>query len=132
MILLDTHVWIWLNTAPEKIPPPATEAIESVSGQDRAALSAISVWETAKLVEKGRLRLATDISTWVRDALDDPALRLLPLTPEIAVESTRLPGGFHPDPADQILVATARSVSATLITSDTRLLSYPHVRSLWA
>ena len=129
--MIDTHVWIWWNTAPERIPKRATEAIRDSAADGRVSLSAISVWETAKLVEKGRLRLASDIASWVRAALDDPNLWLLPLTPEVSVESTRLPSPFHSDPADQIIAATARANAATLLTSDRRLLDYPHVRTLW-
>jgi len=76
------------------------------------------------LEAKGRIRLSKDCLSWVHDALSSPGISLVPLTPEIAVESCRLPGTFHGDPADRILVATARLLGATLITRDTMILSY--------
>lgn len=73
---------------------------------------------------KGRIRLAKDCLAWVREALGAPGVSLVPLTPEIAVESSRLPGEFHGDPADRILVATARLLGAALLTRDERILAY--------
>ena len=76
------------------------------------------------LEAKGRIRLAKDCLAWVHDALTSPGISLVPLTPEIAVESSRLPGTFHGDPADRILVATARLLGATLLTRDAKILTY--------
>jgi len=76
------------------------------------------------LEAKGRIRLSKDCLAWVHDALASPGISLVPLTPEIAVESCRLPGTFHGDPADRILVATARLLGATLLTRDTGILAY--------
>lgn len=70
------------------------------------------------------------LEEWFEAALAYPAIRLLPLTPEIAVESTRLPGDFHKDPADQIIVATARIYDCPLITSDKRIRHYTHVQTV--
>ncbi|XXS03098.1 type II toxin-antitoxin system VapC family toxin [Sorangium sp. So ce426] len=81
----------------------------------------------AKLVERGRLALPCDIDAWLRAALAYPGVLLLPLTPSIAAESTRLPGEFHSDPADQILVATARIHGCPLLTADAKIRAYPHV-----
>jgi len=93
-------------------------------------VSAISCWEVAKLVEYNRLTLPRPVGDWLRQALAYPGTRLLELTPEIAVESTQLPGAFHHDPADQIIVATARIYNCALLTSDTKILSYPHANVL--
>ena len=90
-------------------------------------VSAISVWEIAKLVEYRRLKLPCSIDKWFKQALNYPGISILELTPEIAVESTRLPGEFHRDPADQIIVATARIYNCPLVTSDNKILSYSHV-----
>ncbi len=76
------------------------------------------------LEAKGRIRLSKDCLAWVQEALSAPGTSLVPLTPEIAVESSRLPGKFHGDPADRILVATARLLGATLLTRDERILAY--------
>ena len=92
-------------------------------------ISAISCWEVAKLVEKGRLVLPCPIADWLENALAYPGITLLPLTPEIAVESTTLPRSFHKDPADQIIVATARIHDCLLVTADQEILDYPHART---
>jgi PIN domain nuclease of toxin-antitoxin system len=87
----------------------------------------ISLWEVAKLVEIGRLVLPVALNQWFVDALNYPGVTLLHLSPEVATESTRLPGDFHRDPADQIIVATARIHGCSLVTADQRIRDYPHV-----
>ena len=93
-------------------------------------VSIISCWEVAKLVEVGRLRLSISTSDWLTQALVYPGIQLLELTVPIVVESTQLPGAFHRDPADQILVATARIHKIPLVTADGKILAYPHVQTL--
>ena len=98
-------------------------------------VSAITPWEIAMLVSKGRLALDRDVGEWVKAALALPGIRLEPLSPEIAIASTRLPGTIHADPADRIIVATVRQVGAILLTEDQRLLDYGaagHLRTLRA
>lgn len=129
--LLDTHVWVWWNSAPRQLSPRIRRLLSASSGYEELLLSAISVWEFCKLVEKGRIGLSCAVEEWVRTALEMPKLRLVPLTPRIAYSSTALPAPFHGDPADQIIVATAREENATLLTKDQRLLSYPHIRAVW-
>ncbi len=85
-------------------------------------VSAITPWEIGVLVSKKRIDLHRDILVWIRDALSMPGVSLTSLEPEIAVASTRLPFEMHPDPADRILVATARHLGATLVTADKTLL----------
>jgi PIN domain nuclease of toxin-antitoxin system len=89
----------------------------------------ISVWEVAKLVELGRLVLPVALDQWFTDALAYPGATLVDLTPGIAIESTRLPGSFHRDPADQIIVATSRVLRCDLLTADQRIRDYPHVNT---
>ena len=84
----------------------------------------------AKLYEYGRLELPVGLAEWFRLALEYPGVSLLPLTPEVAIESTNLPGSFHRDPSDQIIVATARYTSALLVTSDDKIADYPHVQTV--
>lgn len=93
-------------------------------------ISVISCWEVAKLVEVGRLVLRVPVEHWVEQALQYPGVDPPELTPRIAVESTLLPGVFHRDSADQIIVATARFHDCPLLTADTRILNYPHVKKL--
>ena len=96
--------------------------------QTGLGVSAISCWEVAKLVERGRLSLPCPVLDWIRQALAYPGVRLIELSPRISVESTQLPGTFHRDPADQIIVATARVLDAPLVTMDAKISAYPHVR----
>jgi PIN domain nuclease of toxin-antitoxin system len=129
--LLDTHVWIWWNMHPQKLTRRVRSFISTPSRYDELLLSAISVWEFAKLLEKKRLAISCDPEEWIRVALEMPKLRLVPLSPTISCRSTLLPGPFHDDPADQIIVATAREENATILTADERIRSYPHCRSMW-
>jgi len=103
-------------------------ALLDSSEQTGIGVSAISCWEVAKLVERQRLFLPCPVFDWIQQALSYPGVRLLDLSPHVCVESTQLPGTFHRDPADQIIVATARVFDAPLVTVDARILSYPHVR----
>lgn len=124
-LLLDTHVWIWLmNGNDERLDTQTILAIEQAAAHGRVYVSAISVWEVAMLESKGRIRLSQDCLDWVRRALDAPGLLLLPLSPEISVASSRLPGTFHGDPADRILAASARLHDLSIVTNDERILAY--------
>jgi PIN domain nuclease of toxin-antitoxin system len=129
MIVLDTHIWVWWVHGDERLTRTQAEVIEA-NETDVIGVSAISCWEIAKLVEYGRLELPCSLEEWFEDALSYPGIHLLELTPEIAIESTQLPGEFHRDPADQMIVATARVYGSPLVTSDGRLLEYPHVETI--
>jgi PIN domain nuclease of toxin-antitoxin system len=94
-------------------------------------LSDISIWELCKLAEKGRVRLNVGVDFWVKEALKMSTLRTVRINAEIAYASTVLPGNFHDDPADQIIVSTARAIGATLLTRDTLIQRYEHVNTLW-
>ena len=126
-ILLDTHVWIWLSVSQERLSPAAKKVIRSTS---EMWISAISCWELAKLVEKNRIGFSIPVLNWIRQSLLEKAVRIADLSPEVAVESTRLQD-FHQDPADQIIVATARVLGMPLVTSDRRIRSYPGVECIW-
>ena len=128
MILLDTATWIWRASDPERLSPRARRAIDQA---DAALVSAISVWEVAMLVAKRRIQLDRPVERWVDIALALPGIQLVPLEPAIAVRSTKLPGEFHPDPADRIIVATALENSVPILTPDERIRSYPHVQTVW-
>jgi PIN domain nuclease of toxin-antitoxin system len=121
-VLLDTHVFVWHMEGSKKIGKWARAAVEEAAESDAALVSAITPWEIALLVSKGRLKLGTDVMDWLRDALANPGLQVAPLEPEIAVASTRLPFDIHADPAGRILVATARHLGATIVTADRALL----------
>jgi PIN domain nuclease of toxin-antitoxin system len=129
MIVLDTHIWVWWTHSPESLSQAQRELIEA-SETDLIGVSAISCWEIAKLVERGRLELPVALEDWFDQALNYPGIQLLALSPEIAIESTRLPGDFHRDPADQIIVATARVYDCPLVTADEKILNYEYVIKL--
>ena len=129
MILLDTHIWIWWVDGSQQLTNNQKQTIleNKLSG---LGISAISCWEVAKLVEYGRLELTCSIEEWMAQALAYPGIQLIELTPQIAIESTKLPGSFHRDPADQIIVATARVFDIPLLTADHKILNYSYVKTL--
>ncbi|HET6764908.1 MAG TPA: type II toxin-antitoxin system VapC family toxin [Longimicrobiaceae bacterium] len=124
-LLLDTHIWIWaMDGRGGEMSAAALEAVHAASARGGLLVSAISAWEVAMLQAKGRLRLGMDTAEWVRRALAAPGVRVAELTPQVAVDSAELPGEVHGDPADRILMATARQTGATLVTRDGRILDY--------
>jgi PIN domain nuclease of toxin-antitoxin system len=127
MIVLDTHIWVWWVHGDDKLPPMYKAYIQD-NESTGLGVSAISCWEVAKLVENNRLSLPIAADEWLDQALTYPGVRLLELTPQIAVASTQLPGVFHRDPADQIIVATARVYDCPLVTLDGKILAYQHVQ----
>jgi PIN domain nuclease of toxin-antitoxin system len=129
VIVLDTHIWIWWVDGDERLSDNHMDLIET-DENGTIGVSAISCWETAKLVELGRLELTIPVDEWLEGALSYPGVALVPLSPRIAVDSTQLPGTFHRDPADQIIVATARSHECRLLTADERIRNYPHVETV--
>ena len=128
--LLDTNAWIWALEAPEKLPDPIRAVLLNPDNLP-FGLAVISPWEVAKKESKGLLHLSMPVRQWVARATQAPFIELLPLSVDIALESAHLPGSFHKDPADQMIVATARMHSLVLISADQRLRAYPHVQTMW-
>lgn len=129
--LLDTHAWVWWVTEDRRLSRAARRAIDQAEARDALWLSLISIWEVSKKVEKGQLLLDRPLDDWIDQASARSGLQVAELTRPILVESCRLPQPFHGDPADQLIVATARNRDAVIITKDDRIHRYPHVRSLW-
>jgi PIN domain nuclease of toxin-antitoxin system len=129
MILLDTHIWIWWVNGSSELPESHRLCIDS-NEQQGLAISIMSCWEVAQLVEKNRLSLNYPVLEWINLALNYPGMSLLNLTPAIVVDAHNLPGAFHKDPVDRLLVATARFDKLSLMTIDTKILEYPHV-AIW-
>ena len=129
MILLDTHIWVWWVHGDSRLQ---TSSLDLLKEHEDSGLgvSIISCWEVAKLVEKKRLDLPTSVEEWIEQALRYPGIVLLELTPRIVVEATQLPGSFHRDPADQLIVATARVHESPLATADRKILEYQGVDTL--
>ena len=131
MIVLDTHVLIWAVDDDPRLGSAARAIIGETAGKDGVGVSAITPWEIALLSEKGRLRLGGDAGVWIDKALSLPGVHLAPIRPVIAIDSVRLPGVFHADPADRLIIATARYHGAPLLTADRAILTYAsggHVR----
>ena len=124
MILLDTHVLIWAFEGDRRLTGPTRQTIDTAMMDGGIAISAISVWEIAMLTERGRLALSRDVVEWIDVVLIEPAIHLLPLEPAIAIGCNRLPGAFHADPADRIIVATARHLGLPLLTADRKIIGY--------
>jgi len=129
LILLDTHVWVWWIHGDGSLPSGVLASME-LRAKEGFAVSAISCWEVAKLVERGRLQLPLNLPEWMNMALDGSGVGLIPMSPAIAIASTTLPGEFHRDPADQIIVATALVHDLPLVTCDQKIRTYPYVRLL--
>ena len=130
MLLMDTRIWFWSLTEPEKLSKAAFRFIQRTK-PDQRAMASISLWEFAMMVTRGRIELKTTAEQWLDYAPRKTGLHVFELTPKVAVESCELPGDFLGDPADRVIVATARINGATLVTKDQRILDYPHVKSLW-
>lgn len=132
MIVLDTHALVWWVNGTTNLSRAAKRAIEKHrANEDEIVVSSISAWEIAMLVRKERLLLSMDVETWLETVAEVPAVRFYPVDNEIAVKSTDLPGQFHKDPADRIIVALARQLSVALVTSDQRIRNYRHVKTVW-
>ena len=129
MIVIDTHIWIWWASELPDLKPRHRELIE-YNRSDGLGVSVISIWEISKKYQLGKLGLDRPFDDWLKVALALPNLRLLELSQEILVESTRLPDGFRSDPADEIIVATSRVLGIPLLTADEKLLNYEHVTKL--
>lgn len=124
-LVLDTHVWYWFAEGKgDRLGRALPRRIERAVADGRAFVSAISAWELGMLVAKRRLVLATDVAHWIATAREPPGVRLADVTVEVALDGSRLPGEFHGDPADRLIVATARSLGAALLTCDERILAY--------
>src|SRR5262245_48195616 len=124
-LLLDTHVWYWFAEGKkDRLARSVPGKIERAVGTGDAFISAISAWELGMLVSKRRLVLATDVANWIDATREPPGVQVADVTAEIALDASRLTGPFHGDPADRLIVATARSLGAALVTCDERILAY--------
>jgi PIN domain nuclease of toxin-antitoxin system len=129
-LLLDTHIWLNYLDASPSLRPNLVDTIETSRSSGMVFVSVISVWEIAQLVRLKRITLHTSVTRWVEDALMLPGVQLLPFTPQIAIDSVDLPDPMHKDPADRILVATARIERLTLVTRDRDILGFAKATKL--
>jgi PIN domain nuclease of toxin-antitoxin system len=131
MIVLDTHALIWWVSNDDALSAAAREAIDRELDGGTIIVSTVSAGEVAMLVKQGRLGLSMELGSWLDTIARIEAVKFCPVDTEIAVKSVDLPGEFHKDPADRMIVATARKFAAPLVTKDDKILAYPHVRSIW-
>lgn len=128
MLILDTHAWIWYVTESSKLGNKAKKKIDSA---DICGVSAISCWEIAMLVEKGRIEFNMPIETWIHLALDYKKIKLIELLPKIAIMASKFGNSFHGDPADRIITATAIHTNSILITKDSKIAQSKLVETVW-
>lgn len=132
-IVLDTHAWVWLMSGVSLLSSAARDAIDDAARVGAIRITAISAWEVAMLERRNRLTLSRPVLEWIHSALAAPGVSLAPLTPEIAVDSCNLPGEPPRDPADRLIIATARARGAHIVTRDAAIIAYAqegHVRAL--
>jgi PIN domain nuclease of toxin-antitoxin system len=122
--ILDTHVWVWLINGDKRLKPDLVKSITKAAQQNELYISAISVWEVCMLESKNRIVFSCPLSEWISRATSASGLTTVGLSNDISIESTRLPGLFHGDPADRIICASARSLNACLFTADTQIINY--------
>lgn len=131
MIVLDTHAWLWWLHDPAKLSPAADKLIRQEQVSGTLIISAISVWEVAVKAQSGKLLIPMDINRWYELAGSYPATVIEPLSPVDTIASTQLPGYFHKDPADRIIISLARRLAVPLVTCDLKILNYKHVITIW-
>lgn len=131
MILLDTHVLVWMVSSPSRVSRAADRQIQKAQRDRSCAIASLTLWELAVLFRRNRLRGIGSIENSIRSILDDTGVKILDLTPEIADLAMSFPDSYPKDPGDRIIGATARAYGLTLITQDERILASPLIRSLW-
>ncbi|MGH8779559.1 type II toxin-antitoxin system VapC family toxin [Paraburkholderia sp.] len=131
MIVLDTHTLVWWVHGDDTLSKKAKAAITRELDGGQIVVSAISAWEIAMLVEREKLVLSMDVGSWLATVGEIDAVRFMPVDNEISVKSVELPGEFHKDPADRIIVATARKLAVPLVTKDEKIRAYAHVKTIW-
>lgn len=127
-LLLDTHVWFWALQSPDKLGPACRAFMEDP--QTTLIIATISTLELGQLVMVGKIEIKGTLDAWVQRGIQSLGAQTVEMTHRIALLAYGLPGNFHKDPADRILVATAIDQGLTLVTADERVLQYPHVMAL--
>jgi PIN domain nuclease of toxin-antitoxin system len=131
LILLDTHVWVWLAVDPGKLSRRAANAIRRASATGGISVASISLWELAMLFAQGRLRTPGTVESGVRSVVETTGIIVHEVTPEIAALATMFSDTYPPDPADRLIGATARSLGLPLVTKDQRIIESTMLKTVW-
>jgi len=132
VIVIDTHILVWWVNGDSALSNKARKTMTSTLKKgEEIVVSSISAWEIAMLIEKGRLVLSMELESWLDQIAHIDGVLFYPVDNEIGVKSTALPGSFHEDPADRMIVATARKLAAPLVTADEKIIGYEHVKTIW-
>lgn len=132
MIVIDTHVLVWWVSGDKSLSTTAAKAIKNtLANNSEVIVSSISAWEISMLIEKGRLILSMDVESWLDEVTQIDGVRFVPVDNEVGIKSTMLPGKFHKDPTDRMIVATARKLAVSLVTADEKIINYEHVKTVW-
>jgi PIN domain nuclease of toxin-antitoxin system len=131
MIVLDTHAWVWFLSNPELLSKKAKRYVDAAVKENAIMISSISVWEVALLVARKRLILTLELSDWIAKSEMLPFFKFVPVDNSVAIKSVNLPQPLHRDLADRIIIATAISLGAPIVTKDEKILNYPHVQTIW-
>ncbi|MBI3645927.1 MAG: type II toxin-antitoxin system VapC family toxin [Acidobacteriales bacterium] len=129
MILLDTHVLIWMVSDPKRLSRKARAAIRDARQKTGVAVATITLWELAWLAENGRIQVVGSVESFVRETVTRVILQ--PITPEIAALAVQLRADFPKDPADRLIAATAMVEGAPLVTADERIRQAKVVQTIW-
>jgi PIN domain nuclease of toxin-antitoxin system len=124
LIVIDTHVLIWAVQDDNRLGSNARNILAAATASNGVHVSAMTPWEIAMLAQKGRLALGREVGAWIIAAMALPGIILAPIEPVIAIDSVRLPGRLHGDPADRLIIATARHAGLPLLTADGAILEY--------
>lgn len=129
MILLDTHVLVWMAGAPKRLSRPANAAIRAAQREGGVAISSITLWELASLVARGRIQAYGTVDASVRLLIEGVTVR--PITPEIAALATQFPDDYPRDPADRLIGASARAEGVGLVTRNDKIRRSPLLNTIW-
>src|SRR5207247_2417369 len=129
--LLDTHAWLWWIGRDPRLSSTTLESLDTLPADHRPYLSPISLWETAMLVDVGRISVPGPLNVWLAQAAHPRVVQILPITPAVAAETALLPRSFQRDPADRIIVATCRVHNVPLLTRD-RAITRSRLVRRWA
>lgn len=129
-VLLDTHVWLWWLLGSDRLPKGERDALDRLASRAALRLAAVSLWEAQMLHARDRLVLDRSFDVWIRDAAATGVVEVVPLDVDIVIALDGLPASFHGDPADRLIVATARAHRLPLATHD-RVIRRSRASRIW-